>query len=84
MDGKECSGPTLKELSETLKKELGQNIEDIILFGSRAIVILSEAKNLKTRPFATLRVTTSWQSKFQLGVVRGKFPLHGFIHFYKR
>lgn len=28
--------PIVKELSETLKKEIGQNIKDIILFGSRA------------------------------------------------
>ena len=28
--------PILKELSETLKKEIGQSIKDVILFGSRA------------------------------------------------
>lgn len=36
--------PILKELSETLKRELGRSIKDIILFGSRANVILSEPK----------------------------------------
>lgn len=30
------SDPIIKELSEALKKEVGQNIKDIILFGSRA------------------------------------------------
>lgn len=28
--------PIIKQLSETLKKEIGKNIKDIILFGSRA------------------------------------------------
>ncbi|HHT9124244.1 MAG TPA: nucleotidyltransferase domain-containing protein [Candidatus Brocadiia bacterium] len=33
---KNIPDPIIKELSETLKKETGQNIKDIILFGSRA------------------------------------------------
>lgn len=33
---KNIPDPIIKELSETLKKELGTSIKDIILFGSRA------------------------------------------------
>ncbi|HHT9132603.1 MAG TPA: hypothetical protein ACFYED_08955 [Candidatus Tripitaka californicus] len=43
---KNIPDPILKELSETIKEELGEHIKDIILFGSRANVILSKAKNL--------------------------------------
>jgi|GEM_PF-4788833 len=38
--------PIIKHLSETLKKDMRKNIKNLILFGSRANVILSEAKNL--------------------------------------
>lgn len=33
---KDISDPIIKQLSETLKKEVGKDIKDIILFGSRA------------------------------------------------
>ncbi len=33
---KNIPDPILKQLSETLKKEIGENSKDIILFGSRA------------------------------------------------
>ncbi|HHT9130324.1 MAG TPA: hypothetical protein ACFYEC_05610 [Candidatus Brocadiaceae bacterium] len=33
---KNCHDPIIKQLSETLEKEIGKSIKDIILFGSKA------------------------------------------------
>ena len=70
---KNMSDPIIKQLSETLKKELGENIKDIILFGSRArgdyysesdydviVLVDRESKELKDKIF-NLSCEIGWQ-----------------------
>jgi len=65
--------PIIKQLSETLKKEIGKNIKDIILFGSRArgnfhlesdydliVLVDRESKEIKDKIF-TLSCEIGWK-----------------------